>query len=426
MLNWNFATSDRPSLDDQLKAFDARYPQIDDEKLAQMKLCVVNQWFGGKHQFTGVPVHTRDVEAEILKRHPLDIHHLYMSESRGDIPEPEQIETGRLVHHPMPQKLGSLGYFSIPTLRNIQKHARSVFEENDINLVHIRSPNTPLGVITAMVAKDMGIPVAITLHSGTRGGSLPEKRKALIEKLTLPLSRRNAGASFGVSMDAIRILKGDAMYIGNGIDVGFYNPEGVDTKPFFDRYPQTQGKKIIFAPGRIMKAKGQLNVLKSLTQLPTHLQDETMIVFAGNSDINDLDYQRSIDGYIRKMGLASNVLFTGGLEKDWMKLGYAVADLIDSSTYEDACPRVLQEASAMKKPIVASNVGGVPEVLVDKVTGFLVPPGNPSAIAERNMWLLTHPEESRELGENGRRHICTYFSRDKLADRHMRVYSSLL
>ncbi len=419
-------TADRLPVDVLLKTFNEKYPPIEELDLKNMRLCVAQQWFGGKWAYTGVAVHTRDVEADILNRFPLGIHHLYMTDEPGKHPDEEPLNNGRIIHHPISQSSGPLAYFSIPTLRSVREEAQRVFHENDINLVHLRSPATPMGVTVAKVAKEMGIPLVVTYHGGSRSGSLIQKGKSLVELFTLPMSRRMAGASFGVSLDAIKTFGGDTIYMGNGIDTAFYNPDDVDTRKFYEQFPDTRDKKIIFTPGRIMKAKGQINVLKAFLQLPLKIQDESMIVFSGVAVMGGETYQQQLEKFIQENGLSKKVLFTGPLDKPMMKQGYATCSFPVVPSLEEPLGRVILEASSMKKPVICSDVGGTHEALNDGVTGYLVPPGDPKAIADRIEWLYNHPTDAQLIGDEGRRYILRYFSREKLAERHMRVYSSLL
>jgi starch synthase len=93
------------------------------------------------------------------------------------------------------------------------------------------------------------------------------------------------------------------------------------------------------------------------------------------------------------------------------------------------CPSVYEpfglinlEAMACGTPVVASRVGGIPEVVVDGETGFLVPPGDPRALAAAVREVLADPERAARLGHAGRRRVVDKFSWERIAERTLDVY----
>jgi glycosyltransferase involved in cell wall biosynthesis len=86
----------------------------------------------------------------------------------------------------------------------------------------------------------------------------------------------------------------------------------------------------------------------------------------------------------------------------------------------------LLEAMAMARPSVASNVGGVPEIIENGETGFLVRPKDPKEIARAVDDLLTRPDEARRMAARGREHIVANFDLEACAENHYRLYRNLL
>lgn len=94
---------------------------------------------------------------------------------------------------------------------------------------------------------------------------------------------------------------------------------------------------------------------------------------------------------------------------------YALVSGIDMS------PLTLQEAQLMKKPVVATNVGGIPELLDDKKTGFLVKKGNSEELIEKLNILLNDTQKSKKMGEAGRKFVEDKFSWDKIAEKFIEI-----
>lgn len=85
--------------------------------------------------------------------------------------------------------------------------------------------------------------------------------------------------------------------------------------------------------------------------------------------------------------------------------------------------RVLIEAMACGRPVIGSNVGGIPEVIRDGVTGFLIPPGDVEALAQRLAWILERPEEAREMGERGCKFVQEFFSTETYVQNYAKLLS---
>lgn len=92
----------------------------------------------------------------------------------------------------------------------------------------------------------------------------------------------------------------------------------------------------------------------------------------------------------------------------------------------EGCPNFVLESMVMSKPVVATRVGGIPEIVVDNKTGYLIPPQKPSILANRLIKLLKNPEQRKELGANGLRRIKKEFSLKKMLKETEKTYLSLL
>jgi len=84
--------------------------------------------------------------------------------------------------------------------------------------------------------------------------------------------------------------------------------------------------------------------------------------------------------------------------------------------------QTLLEAMACATPVICTDVGGMPEVVADGVTGFVVPPNDPRALGERIAWLQSHPREAARMGEAGRHRVLEQFTWDRVVDRCFEAY----
>jgi len=125
-----------------------------------------------------------------------------------------------------------------------------------------------------------------------------------------------------------------------------------------------------------------------------------------------------------ELGLEDRVTFTGYL--DDVRPALAAADLFVLSSKREGLPMVLLEAMGAGLPIVATEVGGIPEALAGGQVGELVPPEDVSALADGVAGLARQPEERRSLGQAARRRYETHYSREAMGNRYLQIYRRLL
>jgi glycosyltransferase involved in cell wall biosynthesis len=124
------------------------------------------------------------------------------------------------------------------------------------------------------------------------------------------------------------------------------------------------------------------------------------------------------------LGLAEQVHFVGHQQdvRPWL----AAFDVCVLSSDWEGMSNAILEAMAAGLPVVATAVGGTPEVVVDGVTGFLVPPRDPQALADAILRLLRDPDLRRRMGEAGRAHVTEHFSVEQMVHKRERLYEELL
>lgn len=124
-----------------------------------------------------------------------------------------------------------------------------------------------------------------------------------------------------------------------------------------------------------------------------------------------------------ELGLAEQVVFAG-MRRDVARVLPALDLFVCPSRYEGFGIAIV-EAMAAGRPVVASAVGGIPEIVVDQETGLLVTPGNAAALADAMTALLTHPDRAQTMGVRGRERARERFSIETAVQRHQHLYESL-
>jgi glycosyltransferase involved in cell wall biosynthesis len=122
-----------------------------------------------------------------------------------------------------------------------------------------------------------------------------------------------------------------------------------------------------------------------------------------------------------------NVEFFGRLEKsvflDYLKNSYC---LLFPSRWPEPCPITVLEAMALGKPVVAYDVGGLPELVINGKTGFLVKDGDHKAVSQILLYLLDNPSEVKKIGKNCKEHVQKFFTSERMYDQYERLYSSFI
>jgi type III pantothenate kinase len=128
----------------------------------------------------------------------------------------------------------------------------------------------------------------------------------------------------------------------------------------------------------------------------------------------DEDYKRSILAMAQHDPLLRDRVTFLGFWQDSREV-LAAADVMVCSSWFESLSMVALESMAMARPIVSTRVGGPSETIIDGVTGFLVPPRDSAAIAERVTLLLRNPALRQRIGEQGREHVVEHFSAARYA-----------
>ena len=171
------------------------------------------------------------------------------------------------------------------------------------------------------------------------------------------------------------------------------------------------------AIGRLLPQKDYPSLLQAFHPL---VDGAVRLLVAGRGPLLD-ELQRQA----RQLGIAAQVTFLG-VRDDIAELLAASDGFVLSSAWE-GMPNVVMEALAAGRPVVATRVGGVSELVEAGKSGFLVPPGDPAALSQAMRQLMRLPAEHRhQMGLTGRNHIAAHYSLEAMADRWIALYNALL
>jgi glycosyltransferase involved in cell wall biosynthesis/O-antigen/teichoic acid export membrane protein len=182
--------------------------------------------------------------------------------------------------------------------------------------------------------------------------------------------------------------------------------------------------RLIGLVGNIKPWKGQELVIHAMDRLRDEFPDVVCLLIGDTSD-DEPHYRREIEQLIDRRGLNSRVLITG-FRSDVANYVNLLDIQVHASVSPEPFGRVLLEAMALCKPLVASNAGGVPEIVIDGTTGLLFEPENVDALTGCLRQLLKNPARAHMFGNAGRRRLETDFSITTNVTRTQALYSTLL
>jgi phosphatidylinositol alpha-1,6-mannosyltransferase len=186
--------------------------------------------------------------------------------------------------------------------------------------------------------------------------------------------------------------------------------------------PGRDGERRILFVGRLIERKGLPYLVEAMGLLPPELGVRLDIVGAG-------DQRPLLEKLVRDKGLAGRVFFRGRIPYEELAELYAGCDLfvlpaiVDSRGDTEGLGVVLVEAMSYKKPVIATNVGGIPDIVHHNETGILVEQRDPQALAQAIEAVLSDQTRARELGQAGSAYVKEYFSWSRIVDQVMALYS---
>jgi glycosyltransferase involved in cell wall biosynthesis len=163
---------------------------------------------------------------------------------------------------------------------------------------------------------------------------------------------------------------------------------------------------ILYA-GVLIPRKGVHHLINAFATIAKDFPQARLVVVGHEENKR---YAADLKDQVRRYGLDGRVEFAEEMPQAELAVRMRKAHVFVLPTYSEGLPRVVLEGMAVGLPVVSSPVSGIPEIVNDGVTGWLVPPGDEITLADRLRWVLQHPEEAREMGCRGREFAEQFFS----------------
>ena len=264
-----------------------------------------------------------------------------------------------------------------------------------------------------------GVPVIVaSVHDNYRKDKRPARK--MINRILSKITDKIVAVSEDVKKDIIRYDKTEVskvMVITNGIDIEKFNPKG-NFADIRKEFSIKEGAIVVGFVGRIVPAKGLQYLIDSIPYVKEEFKNIKLLIIGEGSIVAKLHEQA------KEKKVYDNIIFTGR-RRDIPDI-LSCIDIFVMPSIAEGLPNALLEAMAMGKPIVATEVGGIPEVIKNGVNGLLVPPRDPIALATAMKGLIGNDRLAAQMGYAARDLVLDKFSMRAITQKWQTLYLSIL
>ena len=228
---------------------------------------------------------------------------------------------------------------------------------------------------------------------------------------------RDVTQFYGISPERIRIVY-------NGVDTNVFCPS--DGGPLPAQIASLEGKQIVLFVGHFGLRKGILYLIRAMKSVKKEFPDAALVCVGGTPKwLGGTDYKQLLKEETIRSDVADSVTLLDAVKHSELVEFYRHSEVFVLPTYYEAFSKVVVEAMACSKPIVASKTGAIPELVDDGATGFLVPFGDPDVTAEKLRILLGDKGMRDSMGRRGRERAESQFTWRAVAERTKSAYDEL-
>ena len=303
------------------------------------------------------------------------------------------------------------------------------FKREKFDIVHTHTPKA--GLIGQLAAKMAGIPIIVNTVHGfyfqkddtflKRGFFIIiEKIAAMCSDLIFFVNKEDMKTASEEKICQPGLMK----YFGGGIDMERFNPTMFSEEFISKKKKQlgiNQNDVIVGIVARLVKEKGYLDLFEAFKKINKDFPNIKLLV-VGSPEPEKKD--AIIPNIVNKYKINKSVIFLG--ERTDIDEIYALMDIFVLPSHREGLGVSIIEASAMVKPVVATDIRGCRETVEDEITGKLVPIRDSNKLAQAIIYLINNPREAKEMGKNGRIKSIKEFDERLIFDRIKEEYKNLL
>jgi len=360
----------------------------------------------------GVETHVGEISKRLVK---LDANvKVYTTDPSGGLPRRQLIDNIEILRFRSftPKQI----YFFSPSLLSALRSLK------DIDVVHVHAyPNFP-ALAVALAKSGSRRPVVFTPHYG--GYRLATEGTSVLQGCAKKFYNLFAGRFMFERADAVVALsKIESSLLGQGFGLRTnrirYIPNGVNVEEYACPRKST-GSKVLLYVGRVEKYKGLASLLRVFSKVRRLFASSRLVIVGKGA------YKKDLVSTVEKCGLQDHVDFLQDVPKEKLLQIYLTSGVFVLLSQYEAFPITVIEAMASGLPVIATNVGGIPDIIKPGKNGFLVgyPPSEELVVRYISL-LFNQSELSHDMGQKAREFVLSNFTWDRTAKDLLKLYEEL-
>ena len=293
------------------------------------------------------------------------------------------------------------------TYRKIKPVIAEIYKKFPFDLVYLATWGD-LSLAMSWIAKEMNIPY-VSSAIGDHTTLHFDKPKSLYYNLE---RQTYLGSEFVVCVSKDMSGKVEMMTEGraktftfySGVDTAKFQPSSVKRDDFRNRLGYAEEDVVIIFVGRMTKEKGIYDLLEAFSEVSKENQVAKLLLVGAMFEKGKLQKR------IYRYGIKDRVTIIGGIDHDEIPGYMNAADVFVLPSWMEGLPNVVMEACACGLPVIASEVGGIPELIEDNITGFLIPPRSPQKLTEALSSVLADPSAADLVANKARQKMICEFN----------------
>ena len=290
------------------------------------------------------------------------------------------------------------------------KDLKKILKEIKPDIIHVRS-RVPAWLVY-FANKSLNIKIVSTVHGFNSVGFY----SSIMQKSDAVISVSNSIKEY--IQKHYQTSENKITVIPRGIDLELFNPKNID-EIFIENFKKEfnlKDKFIVSSVGRVTQLKDYETFIKAILLVKKEIPNVIALIVGGVRSDKE-DYLNSLKNLIKEVNLEENIIFTGSQSK--IEQIYALSDVVISSSKKpESFGRAVAEAICMNKPVIATNHGGVKDIIIENINGFFFEVGNDKELADNIL-------KSRVLKFDGYTYISNNFSLENMVNKTLEVYRNL-
>ena len=294
---------------------------------------------------------------------------------------------------------------------------RKIIKRYKIDIVHSVS-NKRSAVYSILSAKISKVPVVWTIRV--------LDRVKIIDSILLKLSDKVIAISEAVKkryVDESTNIKGKITRIYNAVDLKEFDEGKCDNKVLREKWDVEDNDFVVAIASRVIPIKGHITFIKAAALVLNKYPEMKFVVIGDTNYFNDSSYYQSLLELSCFLNIESEIKFVG--QENNIPLMMSNIDILVLCCPDEPFGRVVIEAMAMKKPVIAPNTAGPSEIVIDGQTGYLIMPENPEKLADAIIKVYQSPNIRKKMGAASRQRVQDLFSLPKYISEYEKIYDCI-